>query len=166
MADIVELGTERELYEADEHAWIERQIAALRDGDIDRIDRANLIEFLTDMAARDRRELPSRLKVLVQHISKFMFKNEKASRSWRLTALEQQREIRRILGQIPSLAEQADAILREVYPDAVKAAAADTGLDAKEFFGLPPLGLEAALNFDDTRVGIASLEGTQFDLMG
>jgi hypothetical protein len=138
MADVGELGTESELYEADEHARSERQIAALRDGDIDRIDRANLIQFSTGLAARDRREPASRLKVLVQHISKFMFKNEKASPSWRLTALEQQREIRRIIGQTPSLAKQADAILREVCPDAVKAAAADTGLDAKEFPWLPP----------------------------
>jgi hypothetical protein len=48
MADVVEqpIG----LYEADEHAWIGRQIASLRDGDLDRLDRANPIAFLTEMA--------------------------------------------------------------------------------------------------------------------
>jgi hypothetical protein len=40
------------LYNADEHAWIECQIAALRDGDLNRLDRINLIAYLTDMAAR------------------------------------------------------------------------------------------------------------------
>ncbi len=54
MADMVEQLT-KTLYEADEHAWIERQIAALRDGTFDRLDHANLIAYLTDMAARDRR---------------------------------------------------------------------------------------------------------------
>ena len=63
MADVIEQPTDT-LYEADEHAWIERQIAALRDGALDRLDRANLIAYLTDMAARDRRELGSRLIVL------------------------------------------------------------------------------------------------------
>ena len=56
MDDVIE-QTAGTLYEADEHAWIERQIAALRDGALDRLDRANLIAYLTDMAAPDRREL-------------------------------------------------------------------------------------------------------------
>jgi hypothetical protein len=59
MADSIELPTTTDLYEADEHAWIERQIAGLRDGAFDRLDRANLIEFLSSMAARNRRELAS-----------------------------------------------------------------------------------------------------------
>jgi hypothetical protein len=65
MADAIEHATGA-LYEADEYAWIEHQIAALRDGDLDRLDRVNLIAYLTDMAARDRRELGSRLVVLYQ----------------------------------------------------------------------------------------------------
>ena len=95
MADAVEQTTE--LYEADEHAWIERQIASLRDGDLNRLDRANLIAFLTDMAARDRRELGSRLIILYAHILKSNIQPEKATESWRLTIREQQRAIRRLL---------------------------------------------------------------------
>jgi hypothetical protein len=68
MAEVAGSPTGRKLYEADEHAWIERQIAALRDGDLDRIDRDNLIEYLTELAGRDRRELESRLVVLYSHI--------------------------------------------------------------------------------------------------
>lgn len=88
MADVVEQPTET-LYEADEHAWIERQIAALRDGDLDRLDRVNLIAYLTDMAARDRRELASRLISLYAHVLKLRIQPEKATRSWRLTVREQ-----------------------------------------------------------------------------
>jgi hypothetical protein len=58
MAGVVEQQTNT-LYEVDEHAWIECRIAALRDGALDRLDRVNLIAYLTDMAARDRRELGS-----------------------------------------------------------------------------------------------------------
>lgn len=45
MAEVAEVAkpagspTGRKLCEADEHAWIEHQIAALRDGDFDRVDR-------------------------------------------------------------------------------------------------------------------------------
>lgn len=38
MDDVIEQATAT-LYDADEHAWIERQIAALRDGALDRANR-------------------------------------------------------------------------------------------------------------------------------
>jgi hypothetical protein len=40
MDDVIEQATAT-LYDANEHAWIERQIAALRDGALDRLDRVN-----------------------------------------------------------------------------------------------------------------------------
>jgi hypothetical protein len=79
MGDSIELSTTTDLYEAHEHAWIERQIAALRDGAFDRLDRANLIEFLSSMAARDRRELASRTTLLMQHMIKYSVQPERAS---------------------------------------------------------------------------------------
>jgi hypothetical protein len=36
---------EADLYEADEHRWIEAQIAALCTGQFDRLDREHLIEY-------------------------------------------------------------------------------------------------------------------------
>jgi hypothetical protein len=150
MADVVELTNSNALYEVDEHAWIERQVAALRDGHLDRLDRANLIEFLTAMALRDLRELKSRLVVLYAHILKFRIQPEKASRSWRLTVLEQQRAIRAILESLPSLKRRADDILREVYPDAVKAASIDTGTDSKSIPSQPTLDIAGVLDFDAT----------------
>ena len=115
MADSIELPTKTNLYEVDEHAWIERQIAALRDGAFDRLDRANLVEFLSSMAARDRRELASRMTLLMQHMIKYSVQPELASRSWTLTILEQQREVR-LLAAIPSLRARADEVLQESFP--------------------------------------------------
>jgi hypothetical protein len=125
MADVVEQPTA--LYEADEHAWIERQIASLRDGDLDRLDRANLIAFLTDMAVRDRREVGSRLIILYAQILKSKIQPEKTTESWRRTIREQQRAIRRLLKDLPSLKHRADDILQEVYPDAVEMAFDEMG---------------------------------------
>jgi hypothetical protein len=149
MAGVVEQPTE--LYEADEHAWIERQIACLRDGDLDRLDRANLIAFLTDMAARDRRELGSRLIILYAHILKSNIQPEKATESWRLTIREQQRAIRRLLKDLPSLKHRADDILHEVYPDAVEMAFDEmgklTGSDPAAW-SEPGLDVAGLLSFD------------------
>jgi hypothetical protein len=150
MADMVDYPTDA-LFEVDEHAWIERQIAALRDGDVDRLDRANLIAYLTDMAARDRRELGSRLIVLYAHILKSRIQPEKATESWRLTIREQQRAVRRLLKSLPSLKHRADDILREIYPDAVALAFDEmgkvTGSDP-ESWPEPDFDVEAILNFD------------------
>jgi Domain of unknown function DUF29 len=149
MADAVEQTTE--LYEADEHAWIERQISSLRDGDLNRLDRANLIAFLTDIAARDRRELGSRLIILYAHILKSNIQPEKATESWRLTIREQQRAIRRLLKSLPSLNHRADDILREVYPDAVEMAFDEMGkLSGSDpaAWSEPDLDVAGLLSFD------------------
>jgi hypothetical protein len=98
-------------YDADGHAWIERQIAILQAGDLRRLDRANLIAYLTDMTASDRRELGSRLIVLYAHVLKAQIQPEKATQSWRLTIREQRRAIRRLFKSLPSLRSRADARL-------------------------------------------------------
>ena len=123
--DVIDL---KSLYDTDELAWIEEQVDALRAGDLDRLDRANLIECLTDMAKRERRELESRLIVLAMHVLKCRIQPP-PSRSWRLTILEQQRMVSAMLRDYPSLAAQADGLLRDAYPHAVTAALVETGLD-------------------------------------
>jgi len=140
-------NADRALYEADEHAWIARQIEALRSGRLAELDRANLVEYLTDMTIRDRRELESRFVVLLQHLLKVLKQPDRLSRSWRLTILVQQREIRGILKGIPSLAAQAETFLNEAFADAVRAAAAETGIPVREFPKSSPWTVQEALTF-------------------
>ena len=118
----------KSLYDTDELAWIEAQVAVLRAGDLDRLDRANLIECLTDMAKRERRELESRLKILAAHVLKCRIQPP-STRSWISTILEQQDEIEAILRDYPSLAARADALLAGIYLKAVRLALSETGLD-------------------------------------
>ena len=137
-----------DLYEADEHEWIAAQVAALTDGHLDRLDRVHLIEYLTEMTIRDRRELQSRLTVLLHHLLKVRFQPERLTRSWVLTILEQQREIRSIMGGIPSLGRQADAIAAAAYPDAVRLAARETGRPHAGFPTVSPWTVPEAIAFD------------------
>ena len=146
--EVAELVPDRVLYEHDEHAWIAAQIAALTDGQLNRLDRANLIEYLTEMTVRDRRELQSRLAVLLHHLLKLRLQPDRLTRSWVTTIIEQQSEIRSIIELIPSLGRQAETIAALAYPDAVRRAARETGLPASCFPAASPWTVEAALAFD------------------
>jgi hypothetical protein len=54
-------------YEGDLVLWFERQAAFLRARQFELIDLEHLVEELEAMASRDRRELASRLNVLLTH---------------------------------------------------------------------------------------------------
>ena len=138
----------RQLYEADEHEWIAAQISALTDGQFNRLDRTNLVEYLSEMTIRDRRELQSRLTVLLHHLLKVRFQPERLTRGWITTIIEQQSEIRSIIDTIPSLGRQAEAIAASAYPDAVRRAARETGMQASRFPAALPWTLVEALAFD------------------
>jgi hypothetical protein len=138
----------RELYEHDEHEWIAAQFAALTDGHFDLLNRANLIEFLTEMTIRDRRELQSRFVVLLHHLLKVQFQPAKLTRSWVTKIIERQSEIRSIIESISSLGRQAEGIAAAAYPDAVRRAARETGLPTTRFPSALPWTVTAALAFD------------------
>ena len=125
-----------DLFNRDENQWLARQISLLKTGDVSALDRANLIEYLTATAARDKRELQSRLTVLLAHVLKVKFQPSHISRSWANTIGTQQREIKVLLKSMPSLAPYVAAIFDEAYEDAVKQAAGETGLPLAHF-GLP-----------------------------
>src|ERR1700733_5011480 len=93
-----------DFYERDEHEWIAVHISALESGQLNRLDRENLIGFLSEMTLRDRRELRSRLTVLLLHLLKATFQAERLSVSWVSTILVQQNEIRSLLEDVPSRA--------------------------------------------------------------
>ena len=115
------------LYEADETAWLDQTAELVRDGRFDEINQATLAEYLTDMAKRDRREVYSRLVVLLAHLLKWEYHPGQRSGSWRGTILEQQRELRQLL-ESGTLYNHAAAVLADAYADARKQAAAETEL--------------------------------------
>ena len=138
---------DRALYEADEHAWIERQIQALRSGRLHELDRDSLVEYLADMTIHDRRELASRFAVLLQHLLKIAFQPVRHSRGWNYTVVDLQQQIRRLLKSIPSLSAHQAALFADAYDDAVRLAAAETGMAVAAFPAASPWSVDAALSF-------------------
>lgn len=121
-----------ELYAEDETAWLDAMADLLAAGEYAELDYANLREYLSDMARRDRREVESRLVLLVMHVLKWVHQPTQQSRSWRASIVEQRQELRRLAGR-GVLRNHAEAVLAEVYRDAVERAAAETGLPSETF---------------------------------
>jgi hypothetical protein len=120
------------LYEADETAWLEATAELIRGGRLTEVDLNTLAEYLTDMARRDRREVFSRLVVLLSHLLKWEHQPDRRSGSWRGTILEQQRELRQLLDS-GTLRNHATAVFADAYAEARKQAAAETGLARTAF---------------------------------
>jgi len=132
------------LYEVDETAWLDHTAELVREGRYDQIDAAALAEFLTAMAKRDRREVSSRLVVLLVHLLKWEHQPERRSGSWRGTILEQRRGLRELLDS-GTLQNHALAVLAGAYTDARKQAAAETGLARDVFPEECPWDLDGTL---------------------
>jgi hypothetical protein len=132
------------LYEADETAWLEATSGLLRSGRWDQIDTGTLAEYLADMARRDRREVESRLTVLIVHVLKWFHQPERRSGNWRATIIEQRQELEGLVDR-GVLRNHAEALLSDVYLKAVERAAAETGLQREEFPATCPYTLDQLL---------------------
>jgi hypothetical protein len=132
------------LYAQDETAWLEAMSALAAQGRCAEMDHLNLSEYLADMAKRDRREVFSRLVVLLTHLLKWEHQPEERTRAWQGTIVEQRRELRKLL-ESGTLQNHAVAVLAEAYADARTQAAAETGLPRATFPAEWELDLESLL---------------------
>lgn len=140
-------ATLADLYEADETAWLDAMAALIRRGAYRELDYAHLEEYLSDMAGRDRREVESRLVVLITHILKWLYQPDQRSRSWQGTIVEQRQELARLVAR-GVLRNHAVAVLAEMCAEAVERAVAETGLPAQTFPADCPYSLDQLLTFD------------------
>jgi len=135
------------LYETDETAWLESMAERIGQGRLNDLDYPHLREYLEDMARRDRREVESRLTVLILHVLKWVYQPEHRSRSWRATVIAQQHQLARDVGG-GVLRRHAEAVLAEIYAEAAVEAAAETGLPVGTFPATCPYTLEQLLTPD------------------
>lgn len=116
-------------YEQDFYAWTQEQANLLRSGQWQLIDIQNLAEEIEDMGRAEKRELESRLEVLLMHLLKWQFQPSLRSRSWQLTIKEQRLRLQRHLKQNPSLKSVIPDLFADAYRLAVVKAEQETGLD-------------------------------------
>ena len=134
------------LYETDETAWLDAMAELIRAGQLGDVDYPHLAEYLEDMATRDRREVKSRLKILIAHVLKWIYQKEMRTPSWRATINVQRDDLEDELQTSKSLRNHAEAILAEAYAKALQRAADETGLPAATFPPECPWSLEQLLS--------------------
>jgi Domain of unknown function DUF29 len=120
-------------YDVDFFAWTQRMAALLRSGRFDELDVEHLAEEVEDMGKRERRELGSRIVVLVAHLLKWRQQPERRTPSWKATIVTQRSEIADLLDDNPSLRPEVARQVTRRWAVAVENAAAKTGLAADVF---------------------------------
>jgi hypothetical protein len=132
------------MYLADETAWLDLTAQLVAEGRWDEIDRDNLSEYLTDMAKRDRREVMSRLVVLLTHLLKWEHQADQRNGSWQATIDLQRIELRDLL-ESGTLHNHAQDILGKAYERAISQASKETGLPVATFSDRCPYAIDALL---------------------
>ena len=121
------------LYERDFYAWANEQAEMLRAGKLSEADIEHIAEEIESMGKTEKRELISRLAMLLAHMLKWRFQPERRTKNWRLTIQEQRRQVARHMRDSPSLKSTLSEATEEAYGDAIIAAELDTDLDLATF---------------------------------
>jgi len=122
-------------YNTDVVAWASEQAALLRAGKLSQIDIENIAEEIEDVGKSEKRELASRMAVLLAHLLKWKFQPTHRGKSWELTIKGQRELIQRRLNKTPSLkAVLSDAEwFEDVWFDARSDASRETGIGLEKF---------------------------------
>ncbi|MDA8252143.1 MAG: DUF29 domain-containing protein [Rhodospirillales bacterium] len=134
-----------DLYDTDFYAWANEQAALLRAGKLSVADIAHIAEEIDSMGRSERRELTSRLAVLLTHLLKWQVQPERRGRSWLLTIREQRREVDEVLADNPSLRARLSELLAEAYGKALLAAQRETDLPEEAFPAASPWTFDEAM---------------------
>jgi hypothetical protein len=137
------------VYTTDFYAWTQQQSALLREGRFGEVDIPHLIEEIESLGRSEKRELESRLTILLMHFLKWQFQTaqrERHERSWLATIRHQRTELRKLLRDNPSLQAYQESAFSEAYQDARYEAEAETGLSRATFPDSVPYTVENVLD--------------------
>lgn len=138
------------LYNKDFYAWARQQAHLLRTEELEKLDLPNLIEELEAMSLRERRELTSRLIVLLMHLLKWQYQptphGRSQPRSWLNTIATQRQKIELLLEDSPSLHREVAERLAYAYSRACAQASRETGLALATFPVTCPYTVEQVLD--------------------
>lgn len=133
-------------YDDDFFAWTQEQSRLLREGALSQIDAENVAEELESMGRNNRRELGSRLTLILHHMLKWQFQTHRRSRSWIVTVNTQRDEIAKIITDSPSLRPAVQETLPSAYASARRDASVETNLPLARFPAECPFSVEDVLS--------------------
>jgi hypothetical protein len=135
-------------YDEDFFAWTQEQARLLRAGEFSQMDVENVAEELESMGRSDKRELRSRLVLLIMHLLKWQYQPGFRSRSCTSTIGEQRDQVKEVLDDSPSLRPTVATDLSRTYKLARIKAVGETGLTEKTFPETCPYTPEQILSED------------------
>ena len=115
-------------YETDFYAWTQQQVSLLKEGKVDQIDIDNLIEEIQSMGKSEKKELKSRLVLLIKHLLKWNYQPAKRSPSWIVSIKNQRDEITDLLKENPSFKNLLEETIAKAYIIAHREAVVETGI--------------------------------------
>jgi len=121
------------LYDTDFHVWCNEQARLVRERRFAELDVENVAEELESMGRSDKRQIESRIEVLLAHLLKWKFQPGARKPGWAATISEQRSRVARITADSPSLRSYPAVIAFELYRSARLAAELDTGIDYASF---------------------------------
>ncbi len=134
------------LYEHDFYAWANEQAALLRSGNLSAADIEHIAEEIESMGKTEKRELVSRLTVLLAHLLKWEYQSRKRSNSWRLSVEEQRKMLEDHLIDNPSLKARLPEAMQSGYTLARLSAAKETKLNKDTFPKTCPWSFEQVID--------------------
>jgi len=137
---------ERVLYRKDYYGWLQENAQMIREKRFSEIDAENIAEELESMGKSEKRELSSRLTILLLHLLKWQKQSVKRSMSWRNTIAVQRIDIRELLEDSPSLRNEVSDKIETAYEKAKLAAEVETGIEKQNFPVACPFSFEQILD--------------------
>jgi hypothetical protein len=135
------------LYKKDFCLWTEATIQQLKESQFNDLDIPNLIEEIESIGQREKRELRSRLIILLMYLLKWHYQPEKRSNSWQITITEKRICIEELLEDSPSLQPLLLEVFAQCYQKACLKASEETGIKLNFFPKESPFTLEEVLQF-------------------
>jgi hypothetical protein len=120
-------------YQSDFYSWTQEQAALLKAGRLQELDIENLIEEIETMGRSEKRELESRLAVLLVHLLKWQYQPVRRGRIWQLTIDEQRLQFSKVLNDNPGLKPHLDQIIKDAYTLAIIRSSKETALEKTVF---------------------------------
>ena len=131
-----------QLYEQDFYAWANQQAGLLRAGKLSEADIEHIAEEIESMGKGEKRELASRLTVLLLHLLKWQYQPGRRGASWQATIRVQRRDLAVHMADNPSLKSLLPQVIGQAYGSAIIEAGVETGLLETTFPTVCPWSFE------------------------
>jgi len=133
-------------YDNDFYAWANKQAALLRAGRLGQADIEHIAQEIESMGRTEKRELVSRLRVLLLHLLKWRFQPIGRGSSWEASIRVQRLDLAEHMKDNPSLQTILPQAIATAFEGAVIEAADETGLPESVFPTVCPWTFEQSMD--------------------